>query len=80
MHMRYLRFAIIGCFLFVLTATPAPANAPVQTDPAQSTVSLAKKEGIQLAQRGRCRAFGQMNKCRPVWDRRSKSCVCPGAT
>jgi hypothetical protein len=78
--MRNVLFAIIGSVLFVLAAGPATSNAPVQIKPAQNAVSAPQKEGIQLAQRGRCRAFGVTNKCRPRWDRRSKSCVCPGAT
>jgi hypothetical protein len=37
------------------------------------------EEPIVLAQRGRCKAFGETNKCRPMWDNRGKSCVCAGA-
>ena len=36
------------------------------------------EEPIVLAERGRCKAFGD-NKCRPMWDNRGKSCVCAGA-
>ena len=76
--MRYLLFAV-SSILFVIAAGPATSNAPLQINPAQSVLPAPHKADIQLAQRGRCRAFGQTNKCRPIWDRRSKSCVCPGA-
>ena len=41
---------------------------------------VSTQMNIQLAQRGRCKAFGETNKCKPTWDNRSKSCVCAGAT
>jgi hypothetical protein len=40
---------------------------------------VSTQMNIQLAQRGRCKAFGETNKCKPTWDNRSKSCVCAGA-
>jgi hypothetical protein len=76
--MRYFTLVVFSSFLFILSAEPATSNAPAQINPPQSTVSAPQKEGIQLAQRGRCRAFAKTNNCRVAWDRRSKSCVCVG--
>ena len=67
--------------LFALTAVPAVSGAAAGrqlTNSEQRTLSVAQ-ESIQLAQRGRCKAFGQTNNCKPIWDRRGKSCVCAGA-
>jgi len=76
--MRRFRILALSTILFALTAGPATSNTGAgQSD--RATWSSAQENGIQLAQRGRCRAFGKTNSCRPLWDRRSKSCVCAGA-
>ena len=62
---------------FLLTTVPSMGAVAVQVDPMRHSVAH-EKGGIQLAQRGRCKAFGETNKCKPRFDQRTKSCVCPG--
>ena len=63
---------------FVLSVThPTIYNATTSGGPTPRVISI--QESIQIAQRGRCKAFGETNKCKPTWDNRSKSCVCAGA-
>ena len=70
-------FAAFFCLIAATAAVPTTSGAASK----QSINSEQRigEEPIVLAQRGRCKAFGETNKCRPIWDRRSKSCVCAGA-
>jgi hypothetical protein len=70
------RFLVLLFTLSVVGTTISSATTR-GARPEQRVISA--QENIQFAQRGRCKAFGQTNKCKPTWDRRSKSCVCAGA-
>jgi hypothetical protein len=64
--------------LFALSVGPLIPNVTANgAGPEWRVVSTQMNN--QLAQRGRCKAFGETNKCKPTWDNRSKSCVCAGA-
>jgi hypothetical protein len=43
-----------------------------QADPARGSILLAPKKGLQIAQVGRCRDFGNQQNCRATWDMRDK--------
>ena len=72
---------LAACFcLFAATAAVPTISAAASRQSISSEQRIQpSEESIVLAQRGRCKAFGETNKCRPIWDNRSKSCVCAGA-
>ena len=69
------RFSVLLFALSFVGTTISSAN----TSGASEQRGVSAQENIQLAQKGRCKAFGETNKCKPTWDMRSKSCVCAGA-
>ena len=71
---------LAACFcLFAVTAVPTISGAASTQSISWEQRIQHSEEPIVLAQRGRCKAFGETNKCRPMWDNRGKSCVCAGA-
>jgi hypothetical protein len=63
--------------LFALSIAGTAISIPTTGARAEQRV-ISAQENIQLAQKGRCKAFGETNKCKPTWDMRTKSCVCAG--
>ena len=78
--MGRLGILLLGLFLFAVVAQPAMSNAPGEplVGPTQDSRQGIQEKSIELAQRGRCRSFGEMYKCTARYDRRTKACVCPG--
>ena len=71
-------FAACFCLVAATAAVPTTSGAASKSVNSEQRIQPGP-EPIVLAQRGRCKAFGETNKCRPIWDNRSKSCVCAGA-
>ena len=69
-------FAACFCLIAANAAVPTTSGAASKSINSEQRIG---EEPVVLAQRGRCKAFGETNKCRPMWDNRSKSCVCAGA-
>ena len=72
-------FAACFCLIAANAAVPTTSGAASKQSINSEQRIQPGPEPIVLAQRGRCKAFGETNKCRPIWDNRSKSCVCAGA-
>jgi hypothetical protein len=70
---------VVGLLVVGEPALAGLVEATFDSPRAARTSTKPIDEGtFQVAQRGRCKLFGQVNKCKPRWVPGTKECKCVG--